>query len=154
MLQFQFQGADAVTQGVSVVNPIASVFDAALDNSNKTFTVPAGEMWKLNWAHITLISTATVGNRQMEMQIFDASNNLMMSVSAGTTQAASLTRDYHFMQGTDRETAFVASELQTPFPADLYLPAGWKIRFRDSAAIAAAADDMTVAMQYQRFKGC
>jgi len=140
-------------EGVAVVPPIGNTFDAALDSSNKVYTVPTGEVWKLNFAHVTLVTTATVGNRQMEMDISDASGNLMISVSAGATQAASLTREYHFLQGTFRETAFVANELQTPFGGDIYMGGGWTIRFRDSAAIAAAADDMTVAMQVQKFKG-
>lgn len=150
----RFQFGNNYTEGSTNVSPIYSVFDNAANDSNKTFTVPNGEVWKLNFAHITLATSADVGNRQMEMLIADEDGNTMISLAAGAVQAASQTRDYHFMQGTFRETAFVANELQTPFGHDVYLPAGWSIRFRDSAAIAAAADDMTVALQVQQFKGC
>lgn len=149
MKQTYLNGGDA--DAVVILPPISNTFNATLNSSNKVFTVPAGEVWKLNFAHVILITDATVGNRQMEMDISDSAGNLMISVSAGATQAASLTREYHFLQGTFRETAFVASELQTPFGGDIYMSAGWTIRFRDSAAIAAATDDMTVAMQVQRF---
>lgn len=152
-MRFNFSG-DNFSEAVSVVSPIHSVFDNTANDSDKTFTVPDGEMWKLNWAHVTLASTADVGNRQAEMRLLDSDGNVMFSLSAGAVQAASLTHDYHFTQGTYRETAFVANELQVPFGNDVYLPAGWQINFRDSAAIAAAADDMTVAFQVQRFKGC
>ena len=57
------------------------------------------------------------------------------------------------MQGIYRETAFVDAMIQVPIPMDLYLPAGSVLRFYDSAAIAAAADDMTVAFSVQKFKG-
>jgi predicted Zn-dependent protease len=55
------------------------------------------------------------------------------------------------LQGIFRETAFVANELQVPLPIDLYIPPGGTIRIYDSAAIAAGADDMTVAFQYMKF---
>lgn len=150
----KFVFGENYTDGITVISPTYSVFDSDANSSNKVFTVPAGEMWKLNFAHVTLVSSGAAGNRQMEMIVADSSGNVMFTLSAGATQAASLTRDYHFMQGTYRETAFVANELQVPFGNDLSLPAGWTLRFKDSAAIAAAADDMTVAFQVQRFKGC
>lgn len=149
MRQFFSNGSEV--EAVAILPPISNTFNATLNSSNKVFTVPTGEVWKLNFAHITFISDATVGNRQMTMEISDSSANLMISVAAGATQAASLTREYHYLQGTFRETAFVASELQTPFGGDIYMNPGWTIRFRDSAAIAAATDDMTVAMQVQKF---
>lgn len=150
----RFVFGENYTQGATIVPPIYSVFDSTADSSNKVYTVPNGEMWKLNFAHVTLVSNGSAGNRQMEMDVSDSSGNLMFSLAAGATQAASLTREYHFMAGTFRETAFVASELQVPFGTDIYLPAGWTLRFKDAAAIAAAADDMTVAFQVQKFKGC
>lgn len=127
------------------------VLDATLNDSDKSFVVPAGEVWKLNWAHVELISTATVGNRQIAMNVKDASGNVIYSIAAGIVQAASLTRHFNFAQGVYRETAFVANEIQVPIPMDLWLSEGFTLQFLDSAAIAVAADDMTVAFQVSKF---
>ena len=39
--------------------------DEAANDSDKSFTVPAGRMWELTSIWVELVSTATVGNRQM-----------------------------------------------------------------------------------------
>lgn len=153
-MRFDFSSNNNFTEGVTSVAPIYSVFDSTANDSDKSFTVPDGEMWELNWVNTVLVTTATVGNRQMEMRILDESGNVMVSLFAGAVQAASLTRDYHFIQGVYRETAFVANELQVPYGTDIWMPAGWSLNMRDQAAIDPSADDMTVSFQVKRFKGC
>lgn len=120
--------------------------DTALDNSDKTFTVPADKVWKINSLLATLATTATVGNRQLEVWVRDATDNVLFKIKAGVVQAASLTYDYVFADGLPRETAVVANTLMTPLPKNLVLPAGYKLRVFDSAAIAAAADDLTLRL--------
>lgn len=146
-------GSINYVEGVTEVPPLHGIFDAAANDSDKSYTVPDGEMWKLLYANIKLVTTATVGNRQIRMSVLDADANEVGYISAGAAQAASLTRNYGFMQGIYRETAFVDGMIQVPIPMDLYLPAGYTVRFYDSAAIAAAADDMTVAIGVKRLKG-
>jgi hypothetical protein len=150
----RFNFGENFTDGVTVVAPIYGVFDDTANDSDKSFTVPDGEMWKLMYANVKLVSSAAVGNRQLRFAVSDPSGNEVGYISAGAVQAASLTRSYGFMQGIYRETAFVDAMIQVPIPVDLYLPAGSVIRFYDSAAVAAAADDMTVSFGVQRFKGC
>jgi hypothetical protein len=111
-------------------------------------------MWKLMYANVKLVTSADVGNRQIRFSVTDPDGNDVGYISAGAVQVASTTRSYGFLQGIYRETAFIDSMIQIPIPVDLYLPAGSTIRFYDSAAIAAAADDMTVSFGVQRFKGC
>jgi hypothetical protein len=155
-MRFQFGSApnENYTDGVTVVAPIYGVFDAAANDSDKSFTVPDGEMWKLMYANVKLVTSADVGNRQIRFSVTDPDGNDVGYISAGAVQVASTTRSYGFLQGIYRETAFIDSMIQIPIPVDLYLPAGSTIRFYDSAAIAAAADDMTVSFGVQRFKGC
>lgn len=129
---------------------IADTYDATANDSNKTFVVPNNEMWKINHAHIDFVSSAAVGNRIIQMDVINENGNVINSISAGVVQAASLERHYVFLQGIFRETAFVNGEVQVPIAADLYLPPGYSIKFYDVAAIAADADDMTVAFQYKR----
>lgn len=130
---------------------IITVFDNAVNDSDKTFTVPAGEVWEVLHANVLYASSADVGNRVMHMDAYDDSGNEICSASAGAVQTASLTGSYLFMQGTYRETAFVNGGLQVPIPANLFLTEGFSLRFYDAAAVAVAVDDMTVAFQYRKF---
>lgn len=147
------QIGDNYVDNVSEVSPIETTFDAALNNSNKQFVVPGGEMWKLNWAKQILVTSGTVGNRQAELLVKDASGNNVFSIKAGAVQGASVTRTYHYSKHVSHESAFVAAEMQVPIPADLYLPAGFTLQIWDSSAIAAATDDMTVSFQVKVYKG-
>lgn len=98
---------------------------------------------KLNWVQLTYVSTATAGNRQVELRVKDAAGNVLYSVSAGAVQAASLTRQYLFMKGVAREAAFVATHITCPMPEPI-VPPGGTLQIIDTAAIDAAADDLTV----------
>lgn len=126
------------------------VIDSAANDSDKSFTVPLGKTWELDWLHIILATTATVGNRQIKLVILDDDSVERMDVHAGTTQAASLTRHYLCGKGVYRETSFVNDEMHVPIPHSIVLQPGWSIRVYDSAAIAAAADDLTVSLQVKQ----
>lgn len=143
-------GGDNFSECTTETPALGSVYDATANDSSKSWIVPGNELWKLNHAHIDLVTSADVGNRLIQMDVLDENSNVVTSITAGVVQAAGLTRHYAFFQGIYRETAFVNNEVQVPVPADLYLPAGYTIKFYDVAAIAAAADDMTVAFQYKR----
>lgn len=142
------------TEGVTEVPPILRAVDSTPNDSDKTFTVPNGEMWKLNYVLVTLVTTATVGNRQIVLQATNSAGTVIGRISAGAVQAASTTRYYSCMQGVFRETTFINGEIQVSIPMDTYLPAGATLRVFDEAAIDAAADDMTVSYSVKRYKGC
>lgn len=120
--------------------------DATLNDSDKTLIVPAGKQWLVFNVYAKLVSTATVGNRQLDVLITDGSDNEMAKFVAGAGQAASLTRTYVFAPGHPQETAFTNGLMLRTLAGYLILPAGYKVRVFDSAAIDAAADDMTVRM--------
>ena len=141
------------TEGITVISPITGGYDAALNDSDKSYTVPNGETWKLIYAFVTLTTTAGAGNRQMRFSVTDASGNEVGYISAGAVQSPGSTNSYGFMQGIYRETSFVDNMIQVPIPIDLYLPAGYSMRFYDSNAVAPAADDMIVSYSVERFKG-
>jgi hypothetical protein len=127
------------------VNIVQSV-DTALNDSDKTITVPAQKQWVLKSLYAKLISTATVGNRQLDVLITDAADNIFAKFVAGAVQAASLTREYLFAPQQPQETAFTGGLMLRALAGELTLPAGYKIRVFDSAAIDAAADDMDVRL--------
>lgn len=118
----------------------------APNDSDVTFTVGAGLEWHVLSIYVALVTTATVGNRQLEIRYLDSSDNIIHVVSAGATQAASLTRQYSAGQGMPAGTTFVNGNISLPLPANLVLPPGYKVRVFDAAAIDPAADDMVVRM--------
>lgn len=117
--------------------------DVALNDSDKTVALAAGFDHTLQSIWVELITTATVGNRQIELQILDAASDVVAGMTAGAVQAASLTRQYLFAAAVPNLTAFINGNLQNGFPS-LLLPDGYSVRVFDSAAIDAAADDMVV----------
>ncbi len=142
---------DFISSATVNVPPIASQFDDTANDSDKSFTVPTNELWFLNWLHVIYVSSGDVGNRQLLLEVNDADGNTLIDQHAGAVQAASQTRHYGFLQGIYRETTFVDNSLQVSMPKDLYLGPGYVLRVYDDEAVAAAADDMTISFQYQKF---
>lgn len=121
--------------------------DVVVNDSDKTFTVTAAKIWKILSIHVQLITTATVTNRQMTIEIQDASTNILAVIKAGVDQAPSLTYEYSFAPGLPdlvavRDTTFV----MTPLPNGMIILPSYVVRIYDSAAVDAAADDMTMRM--------
>lgn len=125
---------------------ISQQADTALNDSDKTLTVPAGKQWVIQAAYAKLISTATVGNRQLDVLFTDASDNTLAKFQAGAVQAASLTREYIFAPTHPQETTFTNGVMLRALGQWFTLPAGFKVRVFDSAAIDATADDLTVRL--------
>lgn len=146
-------GNESFTEGVTEVSPIDTTYDATANDSNKSWIVPNGEMWQLNWARLLAVTSADVGNRQVELLVKDEAGNPVFNVKAGAVQGAGVTRTYQFSPYVSHEAAFVAAELLVPVPPNLYLPAGFTLQIWDSSAIAAAADDFTVSFQVKVYKG-
>lgn len=127
--------------------------DTALNDSDKTLTVTAAREWLVRYIYAKLISTATVGNRQLDILITDGSDVPLGKYRAGAVQAASLTREYIFAPGLPQDTSFdAAGVMYRTFPYGFVLPAGYKIRIFDSAAIDAAADDLTIRVMVEELK--
>lgn len=122
---------------------IKHTHDATANDSDKTFTVPNGVTWRPLGVTVTYASTGTAGDRQVGIDFCDSSDNAICSMRAGATQGTSTTVVYVFGVGNPREITAVDQVLMTPIPFFVLLP-GYYIRVFDTAAIAAAADDMTV----------
>ena len=120
--------------------------DEALDGSDKTITVTAGRDWMIQSLRAELTTTATVGNRQIAIQIRDDSDAIIAEVRAGATQTASLTRSYQFGPYLPDLTSFRDTDwISTPIDR-LIVPAGCDIRIFDNNAVDAAADDLIVRL--------
>jgi len=129
---------------------VATISDTALNDSDKSFTVPAStERHILNiWVEFT--STATVGDRQLVVEIQIAGPDTTAQwARAGVVQAASLTYYYEFGPGLADLTAVRDTNyLTTPIPPTAVLKAADVLRIYDNNAVAAAADDMVVHIQH------
>lgn len=129
------------------VNPkgrFISIVDATLNDSNKSFTVPEGKTWKLLYGHISLITTATVGNRNMNIRFLDDAGNIMFNIKPNNNQAASLTEDYNLY--TNRPIETLPGNHLISIPNVAILLENWVINVRDDQVIDVAADDMTVRL--------
>lgn len=129
------------------------VRDATLNDSDKSFTVPTGKVWELHHVKMSLTATATVGNRPMTIAITDGTNELMRNqpVNVAASQTGTVIMVF------DGSVAYAATALflanvgtQCSF-GKAVLPAGYVVRCYDSAAIDAAADDVTVVLHYTEY---
>jgi len=128
--------------------------DVAVNDSDKSFTVPDREVWEIVGIFVTLISTATAGNREVKLEIQDGGSVVIAEFTARAVQAASLTRKYQFAPCLQNESSFASTdELQTAIPCNFEVNSAWVVRVYDAAAIDPAADDMTVQMIVRKRNG-
>ena len=150
MIQETRDDSGNYVDAVMIVPPVVSVRDSDASDSNKSWTVPANELWKITRACVGLVTSATVGNRVFTLQEEDADGNVLQKLVSGNVQAASATVSYCCLQGIFRETSVVNGSIQVPIPEDFFIPGGHVVRVWDSAAIDANHDDMIVNFQYMK----
>lgn len=129
---------------------VATISSTAINDSDKTFAVPANFTRHILGIWVEFTSTAAVGDRQLVIEVQIAGPDVTAQwARAGAVQAASLTRYYEFAPGLADLTAFRDTDyLTTPIPVTSILKAGDVLRVYDNNAVAAAADDMIVHIQY------
>ena len=125
--------------------------DETANDSDKTLTVGASTEEQVLWIWVELTTTATVGDRQIVVELQDSDADVIGQWRAGQVQAASLTRYYCFAPSNADLLAFRDTDyLMTPFPPSVILPAGYIIRVYDNNAVDAAADDMVIQCMVAR----
>lgn len=122
--------------------------DLTADDSDKTFTVPSESLWLIKYIWVELVTSGTVGNRQLVLELQDAASDVIWRAYSPVTQAASLTYNYAFFPGAPHTTSLIASEYMPISIPPIILAASQKVHIYDKAAIAAATDDMVVHMTY------
>jgi len=145
--------ASSVTNCFTQLQPghLRLISDVAADDSDKTLTVPATAFWEILWISASLASTATAGNRNMRVAVANPAGTVIDTIDADSVQTASGTEYYHWGYfGAAVETP--ATHHYIPLPTTI-LPASYTIRIYDSAAVAAAADDLTVNMLVVEYPG-
>jgi len=123
---------------------IRIIADALLNNSDKSFTVPAGKKWEILYGTVRLTTTATVGNRLMVFQILDPAANILWNSLALNVHTASTFEEYLIQPGQNESRETVATNHEMPMPDRTILSSGFVFRVVDGSVIDAAADDMIV----------
>lgn len=114
------------------------VSDVTTNSSNKLFTVPAGRVWEIQSIYVALTTNATVGNRNVAVDVQLPAGTVVHRTTVGIVQAASVTRQYNIAPYVANLTSFInTSFISTPMPP-LQLPQNSVIRVYDIAAIDAA----------------
>ena len=118
------------------------------NDSDKHVTVPANTLYQVLWVWVELTTSATVGNRQVAVEIQDAAADVIGQVRVGQVQAASLTRYYMLAPALADHLAFRDTDyLMTPMPSTLILGPQQVLRVFDQNIIDVNADDMVVQIQ-------
>jgi hypothetical protein len=122
-------------------SPVVSI-DSAANDSDKTMTVPNGQTWGVQCVAVSLATTADVGNRLMAVAVSDGTQ-VIGTFYADSVQTASTTEYYYFSPAYGTATESPTNYHYAPLPISVLGP-GYTLRVLDSAAIAAAGDDMSV----------
>jgi len=131
-------------------------YDATANDSDKSFVVPTGKIWEIKSIYIEINTTATVGNRICNYTISNGTNVIYVSQARITVAASTWSGLLHYNSAPASAvqpavnlalTQNLTNPATTSMPVT-YLPAGYIIRCRDYAAVDAAADDMTVVIEY------
>lgn len=133
------------------------VNDQTLNDSDKTFTVPANKQWKIRSIDSMLTATATVGNRLLGAYI-TTSADVIISAARCASCAATQTARTRIVPGQTFSTTALQQlgavggtnvSCTDGMANSVVLVAGMKIRVYDTAAIDAAADDLQVVLHYE-----
>jgi len=128
---------------------VTTTKDENLNDSDKLFTVPASTEWQILSIWVEYTSSATIGARQLEIQLQDNVGSVIAQWQAGMGQDSSLTYKYLFGIAIPdllylRDTGY----LMTPIIGMTFLAAGQKIRVWDNKAKDVAVDDMLVRIEH------
>ena len=89
-------------------------------SANFGIAVTSGELWRILSISFRLVTSATVADRQVTIQI-EPNAASFHSFWGNTVQAASLTRDYSVWQSGVMPLEAVSTKIMIPMPADLWL---------------------------------
>ena len=126
--------------------------DVSLNDSDKTLTVPNGHNYVIQHGFFKFITTATVGNRGLRMEIKDKAGNLIWK-GGYISQAASLTWHYRVSNLDVKEQAAERSDtINFPLSTPFILQEGFTLRVWDSSAVDVAADDLEISLMVKDIK--
>lgn len=122
-----------------------------LNDSDKTITIPAAELWLLHYLGVDFTATATVGDRELRVDYRDDNDDVLASFSPEAKQSASSQRFYGWGNGIPHQITPISDVIIGPLPWPSLFPAGHDLRVYDMRARDAAADDMILSLVYSRY---
>lgn len=132
--------------------------DDTTNNSDKSFTVPTGKVWDMKMLLASFVASADVGNRILLVTITDGTKVIWASRPSAAIAATTAASYYINTQATDANTRRLISDVGTASAVAggdiwprLLLMAGYVVRIYDAAAVAVAADDLTVVLHYMEY---
>lgn len=115
--------------------PAASV--VAVSGTNTATVAATTYTRQLIFAHTIWTTSATVGNREVVLQLLNSSGTVVGDWHAGAFLTASLTGQHiEFMPGVYRETSLINGTLQVPFASGLLVPPEYTVKILDSNAVS------------------
>lgn len=120
--------------------------DNVLNVQTKTFTVPAGVLWDIDYIQVRMIATATAGTRFMNFTITDENGDEIFQIAgASAGHIASLTKRYIYArQGMYLQIGGVHAVHFMP----QYMLEGWTLTIDEPIGVD-ANDDIFVAISYK-----
>jgi len=117
------------TDGAGIIRSIAVTTPGA--GADFTFTIPTLSRYRIISLSATLTTAVAVANRNVELVIDDGAN-VLAEIDSGFSQLASLVNDYTWMDSGPIGAAF-DNVVVLPLPANLILPAGFRISSETTA---------------------
>lgn len=135
------------------MQPVMNAISVPATAGNVEYSVTNNNPYPLQmlFGELTLVTDATVANRQPKLGLYDPSGNLFMETVIGTNITASLTTKLKYLQGIYRETAIVNGAIQVPIPNEAVIPAKWSIRI--TVVNGAAGDSYTAKFMTKKYEG-
>jgi len=124
-------------QPVLQVNPQPELLvleSTVVNDIDITFTVPKGKIWKLLYGNIRLTTTATAGNRRVDLRIHEPTGGEVYRLFAANLQIASTTERYTLGQFGDVSETVVGKHLM-PIPVNLILGSGFDINILEDTGV-------------------
>lgn len=115
-----------------------------LGGTASTWTVPAGERWRVISGRFIYLCGGVAGNRNPFVGVLDASTNYVYVGMSANAAGAGGTLIAAFAAGHSPAPDIGASQMHLSFPSDLELSAGWQVQV--SAAGAQVGDGITQAI--------
>lgn len=117
------------TSGVSTYSSVTRKVITGSDpaaNTEFSVTVPASTTYKLLAVTVSLVQGATQ-TPQPSLLIDDGTNPVVQILGASSAQNASVTTRYTWAPGNTLTAGGAATVANAPLPADLVLPAGYRV---------------------------
>ena len=121
-------------------------FDNTANDSDRTYTVPAGKIWYMLAVWARLAATATVGNRYLSVDISPNGTNPIRAGQTAAITASTTNTILVSFTGMGDDFTIAAGVGQNAMP--MVLTAGATVRIWDSAAVDANQDDLQEYVHY------